>query len=59
MKRNARQISRKVKVIISSDSENEFGNISSDENYIPEKVSKTIKKKKKSIIKNKKKKIMT
>lgn len=47
MKRNARQISRKVKVIISSDSENEFGNISSDENYIPEKVSKTIKKKKK------------
>ncbi|XP_043784423.1 S1 RNA-binding domain-containing protein 1 [Apis laboriosa] len=54
MKRNARQISRKV--IISSDSENEFGNISSDENYVPEKISKTIKKKKKTIIKNKKKK---
>lgn len=46
MKRNARQISRKVKVIISSDSDNEFGNISSDENYVPEKVSKIIKKKK-------------
>ncbi|XP_006572266.1 S1 RNA-binding domain-containing protein 1 isoform X2 [Apis mellifera] len=59
MKRNARQISRKVKVIISSDSDNEFGNISSDENYVPEKVSKIIKKKKKSIIKNKKKNDLT
>lgn len=56
MKRNARQISRKV--IISSDSENEFGNISSDENYVPEKISKTIKKRKKIIIKNKKKKMI-
>lgn len=53
MKRSARQISRPTIIISSSDSENEPGYVSSDDNYVSEKtVSKIVRKKKKTSITN-------